>query len=98
MAGYVVWKLFDQFKQGSNYVVDQTAKAYLNVEDWFTGYKPAKVTGAAIFPSGARVPLSNLSVKPYNGPAGFEARVTYQGRLYRLAPHDANGNYPATPV
>lgn len=97
-VGYLLYKFADKFKQGANYVEDTAAKTYLTVEDWFTGYSPAQVAGSVVFPSGALVALKNLSVTPYNGPNGFEARVTYQGRTYRLAPHDANGNYPATPV
>lgn len=98
--GFAVYKLWDKFKQGGNYVTDTVAKSYLSAEDLFTGYTPVQSTlaGAVIFPNGAQVPMTNLSVTPYNGPSGFEARVVYQGRTYRLSPHDENGNYPATPV
>ena len=96
-AGYAAYKFFGERK---NYVEDKAAQTYLNIEDLFTGYTPVQGTlaGAVLFPNGAQVPMTNLTVTPYNGPDGFEARVVYQGKTYRLSPHDANGNYAASAI
>lgn len=97
IGGYLLYKYLNK---GVNYVEDKTANAYTDITDWIAGRHDiqATIAGAAVFPSGARVPLSNLTVTPFNGPNGFEARITYQGRTYSLSPHDASGNYPATLV
>lgn len=102
-AAYVLYKVSDTFRKGVSIVTQPVSDA---IADYTIRNDPylsqptvqSTLTGSVLFPSGALVPVSKLSVKPYNGPNGFEARVTYNGTVYRLAPHDANGNYPAVPT
>lgn len=97
-VGYALWKISGAFKQGVNYVTAPVSDAIASAINWYTATPPVITAGNVLFPNGALVPTTNFQVTSYNGPQGFEARVTYQGRVYRLAEHDANGNYPATPV
>jgi hypothetical protein len=109
-VGYVAWKFsgeirdfFDSLKKGASLVTKPVSDALADsiiANDPYLSQPTvqSQLTGAVLFTNGARIPMTQLSVQPYNGPSGFEARVTYQGRTYRLAPHDANGNYPAVPI
>lgn len=99
-AAWALYRVSDAFKRGIATVTAPVTNAIGDAYFALTSDTPVQstLTGAVLFPGGARVPMTQLSVKPYNGPAGFEARVTYQGKAYRLSPHDANGNYPAVPV
>lgn len=98
-AGYALYKMSDLFKQGVKTVTkpasDVIASTIIAWDPWLS--KPAvqsTLVGSIVFPNGALVPIKNLRVYP----AGSEARVDYQNRTYRLSAHDANGNYPATPI
>lgn len=102
-VGFALYKLSDAFKRGvqtiTQPVSDAIADSIIRNDPYLS--QPtvqSTLTGAVLFPNGARVPMTQLSVKSYNGPNGFEARVTYNGVVYRLTPHDANGNYPAVPA
>lgn len=102
-TAYVLYKVSDTFRKGVSTVTQPVSDA---IADYVIRTDPylsqptvqSTLTGAVLFPNGARVPMTQLSVKSYNGPNGFEARVTYNGTVYKLAPHDANGNYPAVPA
>ncbi len=99
-VGYIIYKSFDKFRQGANYVVDAAASAIaapiIGVQNLL--HETPQVTGSAVFPNGAQVPVKNLQVKASGSGTNFRALVTYQGRTYALSPHDANGNYPAVPI
>lgn len=99
-VGYALYKLSDAFKQGINYVTAPVTDAIANTIASATMDTAAQtlLTGAVLFPNGAQVPIQNLTVTPSGTGNAFRALVTYQGKTYQLAPHDANGNYPASPV
>lgn len=99
-VGYALYKLSDTVRQGLNTVTAPVSDVIANVINALDpNMAPgAQVVGSAVFPNGAQVPLSNLQVRASGSGNNFQALVTYQGRTYSLSQHDANGNYPATPV
>lgn len=92
-VGYAFYKLSDAFRQGVNVVTAPVTDAIASIVGP-SAQTDIRTTGAVAFPNGALVPTSSLQIYA----SGSDALVNYQGRTYKLSPHDANGNYPATPT
>jgi hypothetical protein len=103
VVGVGIWLLWDakrKFDAGGERVADWIAKAWMAFDDLLPGQGGIQLLGNVVFPGNVLVPVQALS----NAGAIKQDRATgnvyanYSGKYWRLAPSDANGNWPATLV
>lgn len=89
LGAYLLW----QWWQSAGNVVSAATAPFAN---WYVNFTTPPVTplGNAIFANGTYVPMSMITPNW----VGNSLQFTYLGVTYALSSHDANGNYPATPV
>lgn len=95
-GGYVLYQFFK--KEGQKLVVDPLATLIaapiIATENFF--HQTPQTTGSIVLPNGSLVPT--YTVQAYIDNATGQTRVQYQGHVYSLSPHNADGNFPAALV
>lgn len=91
IVGYFGYELLKKGSQAADYTSSQIADLWLS----WTLPPPITLLGNIVLPDGTLIPLSTVSVRlAPNGNTYAQVGAAY----YQLAPSDANGNWPATPV
>jgi hypothetical protein len=95
-GGYALYQYFK--KEGQKLIVNPLADAIaapiIGLENFF--HQTPQTTGNIVLPDGTLVPTPQI--RAYVDKPSGQTRVQYNGKVYALSPHDANGNWPATLV
>lgn len=91
---YLLYVLINKADKPTQAASDAIAALWLKL---FPNPAPIQVLGSVQFPDGTLVPLADPRLGPnMRSDSDGNVFVMFQGHVYQLAPHDANGNYPAT--
>lgn len=96
VGGFLLYQYLK--KEGQKLIVNPLADAIaapiIAVENFF--HQTPQTTGNIVMPDGSLVPTPQI--RAYVDKPSGQTRIQYQGKIYALSPHDANGNWPATLV
>ena len=96
VGGYLLYKFASKAGEAGDKVATTIADLWVGAENLFN--RQANVVGNAVLPNGALIPLKNMDVRSSTASGVYTVYAKYGSTVYKLSPHDANGNYPATPV
>jgi len=89
-VGGAAWFVYSKLSGG----LDDIANAAKKIKEWLAMPPQVKIKGMLVFENGKYISFSNLKTYWF----GEELRVNYNGKTYRIFPHDDRGNYPAVEV
>ncbi len=92
LAWYVLKRVGDATGAGVDAVATGIARLWTSL----TASPPIQVLGNVVFPDGARVAISSLTIKTDR--ATGAVYTMRGGQVYQLQPHNAQGDWPAVRV
>jgi hypothetical protein len=89
IGAYLLWR---QFSGSIGGAVSSATAPLANFYAWLTSQSLPIPQGMIVFPDNTTIPASQLPPITWYGNA---ATFIYNGNVWQLLSHDANGNYPA---
>jgi hypothetical protein len=97
-GGYVLYKLLSKVPQVTAPISDAIASAWVAATNAVNGSFTMQLLGSVVFPDGTSVPIAQLPGGAMRSDASGNLQVLYNGHIWQLQPHNANGDFPASLV